>query len=224
MRIFIVALLLLAGPFHMASAQTVEEEIDRMLTAVGGREVWAAATGFTMSEILHADGLELPVYREYWVDFESPRIMERSTGRGFRKVQALNGDSGWTLRNGEMREWSAAQIAGWQSFWPGIPTRVFHLLASDDPSVEPRLRDGVIDIFINGERVVWIGTDVEGTPVVYGREDRHTDSHFLGRPLPYGDVTLWSEATEPGGDWRVVMIDYELLTEPHSVSFARPEH
>jgi len=222
MRIVIMGLLVLIAPMQAVSAQPVEQEVERMLEAVGGREVWANATGFTMVETLHAEGYELPIYREYWVDFESPRIMERATGRGLRQVQALNGNSGWTLNNGELRQWNDAEVAGWASFWPGIPTRVFHLLASDDPSVEPRLRDGVIDIFVDGVRAVWIGTDAGGTPVVYGREDRHTDSHFLGRPLQYGDVTLWSEASEPGGDWHVVMIDYALLTEPHGVTFAPP--
>ncbi len=222
MRYVILAIVLFFVPPGPIAANTVEEEVERLLEAVGGRAVWADATGFTMQEILYVEGRELPVYREYWVDFETPRIMERATGRGLRQVQALNGDGGWTLRDGELSEWSEEQIAGWRAFWPGIPTRVFHLLASDDPSVEARLRDGVIDIYVDGERVVWIGADAQGTPVVYGREERHGDSHFLGRALPYDDVVLWSEAIEPGGDWRVVMIDYELLTEPHSISFDPP--
>lgn len=203
-------------------AQQLEEEIEKMLEAVGGRDTWREAKGFTMSEILYTDQRDLPVIREYWVDFETPRIMEMSKANELRQTRALNGNTGWTLRNGERTEWNTEMVNGWRSFWPGIPTRIFHLLASDDPSVTPVWRDGVMDFYIDDRRVVWIATDEDGVPVAYGRNERHTDTHFLGKPLPYGDVTLWSEAIEPGGDWRVVMVDYVLLQVPHSVSFEPP--
>lgn len=209
-------------PLLHAQETEISVEIDKLLEAVGGRDVWSRAQGFTMTEILHSDQLELPVVRQYWVDFTSPRIMESAHGNGLRQTQALNVEEGWRIRNGEFTNWPAEQVAGWRSFWPGIPTRVFHLLAKNDPGVEARWRDGVIDIYIDEKRVVWIATDPEGTPVAYGREDRHTDTHFLGKPLDYGDVTLWSEAIEPGNDWRVVMVDYELLYEPHTQSFEAP--
>jgi len=226
MRYVFCALMLFftAIPLSANSGESVDvdTEIEKMLEAIGGRDIWANATGFAMSEILYTDQRELPVMRHYWIDFKSPRIMEKSEGRGMRQTRALNGDSGWTNRNGDSSIWDEATVAGWASFWPGIPTRVFHLLATNDPAVKPVWRDGVIDIFIDGARVVWIATDEAGTPVAYGREDRHTDTHFLGKPLKYGAVTLWSEAIEPGGDWRVVMVDYQLLSAPHTVSFEPP--
>ncbi|MEO1245303.1 MAG: hypothetical protein AAFX56_06405 [Pseudomonadota bacterium] len=213
-----VALFAAQAPLH-AQASKIEQEVDKLLAAVGGRDIWADAHGFTMSEILHSDQFELPVIRHYWVDFRSPRIMESTEGNGLRQTRALNVDRGWTVRDEEYSDWPDAQVAGWRSFWPGIPTRVFHLLATNDPGIHAEWRDGVIDIFVDDTRVVWIATDPEGTPVAYGREDRHTDTHLLGRPLQYGDVTLWSEAIEPGGDWRVVMVDYRLLNKPHTQSF-----
>lgn len=200
----------------------LQSEIDKMLEAVGGRDVWKSATGFTMSEILHTDQRELPVIREYWVDFETPRIMETAKAVGLRQTRALNGDSGWTMRDGAVTGWDAETVNGWRSFWPGIPTRIFHLLASDDPSVTVKWRDGVMDFFIEGQRVVWIATNEEGIPVAYGRDERHSDTHFLGKTLAYGDVNLWSVAIEPGEDWRVVMVDYKLLQEPHTISFEPP--
>ena len=226
MRYFCCAVMMVFTllPLRAISAERndADAEIEKMLEAIGGRDVWANAAGFTMSEILFTDQRELPVMRHYWVDFETPRIMEKAEGRGLRQTRALNVNAGWTMRNGELSDWDEATVAGWASFWPGIPTRVFHLLASNDPDVEAVWRDGVLDIFINGARVVWIATDEAGTPVAYGREDRHTDTHFLGKALDYGAVKLWSEAIEPGGDWRVVMVDYELLSAPHTVSFEAP--
>lgn len=227
MRVLTV-LILLAGfiaPLTKAVAAepAAAEEVEKMLTAMGGRDVWRDAQGFIMSEVLHTDQHETPFVRQYWVDFRSPRIMEQTIGNGLRQTRALNVDSGWTVRNGVLETWSDAQVSGWRSFWPGIPTRVFHLLANDDPAVDARWRDGVLDIFIDRQRAVWIAADEEGTPVAYGREERHSDTHFLGKALPYGNVTLWSEAIEPGGDWRVVMVDYQLLDQPHDVSFDPPQ-
>ena len=220
--VLIVILALNATAVAQERDDALQTEIDKMLEAVGGRDVWRNATGFTMSEILHTDQRELPIFREYWVDFETPRIMETSKSVGLRQTRALNGDKGWTMRDGEITEWELEAVNGWRSFWPGIPTRIFHLLASDDPSVSVAWRDGVMDFFIDGRRVVWIATNEQGTPVAYGREDRHSDTHFLGKTLPYGDVNWWSAAIEPGEDWRVVMIDYALLHEPHTVSFEPP--
>jgi len=222
LSVLFIALFITSSAMAQNDDHQLKSEIDKMLEAVGGKDTWRDATGFTMSEILYTDQRDLPVIREYWVDFKTPRIMETAKASGLTQAQALNGSAGWTDRNGEMTEWSSEQVTGWRSFWPGIPTRIFHLLASNDPSVTPVWRDGVMDFFIDGKRVVWIATDEEGTPVAYGRDDRHTDTHFLGKPLAYGDVTLWSEAIEPGGDWRVVMVDYVLLREPHSVSFEPP--
>ncbi|MEO1250834.1 MAG: hypothetical protein AAFW81_00630 [Pseudomonadota bacterium] len=225
--LFVFALMAVLAPSPGQTADRAADpataaEIQRMLDAVGGRDVWRRAHGFTMTEVLYTDQLETPVVREYWVDFRTPRIMEKAVGNGLRQTRALNREAGWTDRNGALEAWSDEEVAGWRSFWPGIPTRVFHLLASEDDSVEARWRDGVLDIYIDGEWAVWIANDEDGTPVAYGRDERHTDTHFLGKALPYGDVTLWSEAIEPGGDWRVVMVDYELLYEPHEVSFDQP--
>ncbi len=211
-----------SSAFAQEPSGQLQTEIDKMLEAVGGRDVWRDATGFTMSEILHSDQRELPILREYWVDFDTPRIMETAKAVGLRQTRALNRDTGWTSRDGSVTEWEAETVEGWKSFWPGIPTRIFHLLASDDPSLSVTWRDGVMDFTIDGQRVVWIATNEEGIPVAYGRENRHSDTHFLGKMLAYGDVNLWSEAIEPGDDWRVVMIDYTLLKKPHTISFEPP--
>ncbi len=223
-RLFVLFVLVAVNANAHAQEGTpqLKLEIEKMLEAVGGRDVWRDATGFTMSEILYTDQSDLPVIREYWVDFETPRILETARATGLRQTRALNDNTGWTQRDGQVSDWDAETINGWRSFWPGIPTRIFHLLASDDPSLTVAWRDGVMDFFIDGRRVVWIATNDAGTPVAYGREDRHSDTHFLGKSLPYGNVNLWSEAIEPGGDWRVVMVDYQLLQAPHTISFEAP--
>lgn len=210
---------------QVATSPEARDLVERILTSVGGREVWAGARGFRMLEILHAEGLPLPAIREYWVDFESPRIMERTQTANLVQLQALNGTSGWRVRNGELADWPPEMVAGFRSFWPGIPTRVFHLLASNDPSVRVEYLDGDrLDVFVDGEFAVWIAAAPDGRPVAYGRNESHTETHFLGRPESYGPVTLWSTAYEPGDSWRVVMVDYVLFPEgqEYPVSWAPP--
>ena len=205
------------------AGQSVDDQVERLLEQVGGRDVWAEATGFHMVEVLEDANLPLPAIREYWVDFERPRIMERTITSTLNQLQALNELEGWIVRDAETSTWSAEEVAGWRGFWPGIPTRVFHLLASDDPSVEVDLRDGNrLDIRVDGRFAVWIGLSDDGTPVAYGREESHTSTHFLGRMEEYGGVRLWTAAYEPGDMWKVTMVDYDLFDKVLPVSFGLP--
>ena len=211
-----------------ADNRSVEEEVSALLERVGGRDVWAEARGFHMVEIMNSAHFDLPAIREYWVDFETPRIMERTTTNHIRGLQALNQTEGWTLRandhgESELSQWDSDTVNGWRSFWPGIPTRVFHLLASNDASVEARaLFDHRLDIFIDGQFVVWIALDGSGKPIAYGRSESHVETHFLGAYQPYGPVELWSTAYEPGDQWSVTMVDYTLFTDDIPVSYEAP--
>jgi len=206
----------------------IEAEVEALLTQVGGRDVWAEARGFHMVEILHAARFDLPAIREYWVDFENPRIMEKTTTNSIHGLQALNRNQGWTLRAddggaGALTEWDAQTVQGWRSFWPGIPTRVFHLLASNDPTVEARaLHDHRLDIYVDGAFDVWIDIDANARPIAYGRSESHTETHFLGAYETYGPVELWSTAYEPGDEWAVTMVDYVLYTDEMPVSYGSP--
>ena len=129
----------------------------------------------------------------------------------------------WRVRDGVLNTWTRETVQAWSGFWPGIPTRVFHLLASNDSSVEARLRPGNrLDIFVNGAFAVWIATNEQGVPVAYGRDEAHPLTHFLGRMQPYGPVRLWSAAYEPGDWWHVVMVDYELFAGELPYSFDPP--
>ena len=214
-----------AGTVEAGAQESTERDVvERLLVQVGGADVWASARGFHMVEILHDESLPLPAVREYWVDFDEPRIMERTTTNSMEQLQALNRSEGWVLRNGELAEWTAETVAGWSGFWPGIPTRVFHLLASNDPSVEVTLREGNrLDVTVDGRFAVWIALDDDANPVAYGRDEAHTYTHFLGRMEQYGPVRLWATAYEPGDLWRVTMVDYELFEVDMPVSFAPPE-
>jgi len=229
-----IILFLLVFAFPAAAQQVdgrdVDTEVAALLEQIGGRDVWAEARGFHMVEILHAAHFDLPAIREYWVDFEQPRIMEKTTTNAIHGLQALNLDQGWTLRArdagaGMLTEWDAQAVTGWRSFWPGIPTRVFHLLASNDPSVEARaLHDHRLDIFVDGTFAVWIAMDANARPVAYGRSESHTETHFLGAYETYGPVELWSTAYEPGDEWAVTMVDYTLYTEEMPVSYDPPSN
>jgi hypothetical protein len=197
--------------------------VDALLEQVGGRAVWAAATGFHMVEVLEDGNLPLPAVREYWIDFRRARIMERTTTNSSVQLQALNESRGWMVRDGVRSEWTPEQVSGWRGFWPGIPTRVFHLLAARDPSIEVVLREGNrLDVEIDGRFVVWIALDDQGVPVAYGRDEAHTYTHFLGRMETYGPVRLWTAAYEPGDMWKVTMVDYDLFGGDLPVSFDPP--
>lgn len=154
--------------------------------------------------------------------------MERTTGNHIDVLQALNMDEGWIMRaSGSegpyLTEWDDDTVSGWRRFWPGIPTRVFHLLASNDPSVEARMNgESRIDIYVDGAFAVWIAIDGEGKPIAYGREESHVATHFLGAYYDYGPVRLWGTAYEQGDQWAVTMVDYHLIEDDMPMDYSAP--
>ncbi|WP_222983070.1 hypothetical protein [Flagellimonas meishanensis] len=190
-----------------------EEDIENLLNAVGGTKFWKDAKGFHMLEIAHYANLKLPLVREFWVDFQNPRILQKTYGNGANSTQALNIDNGWTITKGQLEVWDDEKVNNWKSFWPGIPTRIFHLLAIKDPHLSYLVKEDRIDFFIDNAFVVWISCDLNGNPVAYGRSNNHAETHFLGKIIKYGNLNLWDSAYEPGGQWWVQMIDYVLLND-----------
>ncbi len=198
------------------------ERIEKLMKAVGDENSWRTAKGFHMLEIANFNSLRLPLVRNFWIDFEQPRIKIISRSAEQNEQRALNVDYGWTLEDGHLKEWGENVVNGFKSFWPGIPTRIFHLIASEDPSLSYKLTNDRINFYLNGEFVVWIATDPDGNPVAYGRSDDHSETHFLGEMIEYGSVRLWKEARETGGQWSVIMVDYKLLEDLSNISYSLP--
>ncbi|MGX1929059.1 hypothetical protein [Flagellimonas sp. 2504JD4-2] len=200
-----------------------KQKIDSLLHFLGGEDIWAKARGFRMLEIATYSALEHHMVREFWVDFEQPRIKMQTKSIERRETVALNNDKGWTKdRDQQVTPWKENRVNGWRSFWPGIPTRIFSLLARKDASVTYKVYEDRIDFYVDGKFAVWIATSQNGCPVAYGREKEHTETHFLGKIVPYGPVNLWKDAYEPGGQWRFTMVDYELLSNFNKISFEKP--
>ncbi len=201
-----------------------KQKIDSLLKAVGGEEVWAKAKGFRMLEIAHYSKLKHPMVREFYVDFEKPRIKMQTKSIEKRELVALNLNTGWTKNEKEeIVKWKENQVNGWKSFWPGIPTRIFSMLAKKHHSVSYKVYPDRIDFYIDNIFAVWVATAKNGIPVAYGREKEHVETHFLGEVMAYGPVNLWRDAYEPGGQWQFTMVDYELLTDLSHVSFEPPK-
>lgn len=207
-------------------AQKRPEAVNKLMDALGGQDAWKDASGFYMLEIAHFDNLELPIVREFWIDFETPRIKIESRSNEVKTDRALNVDHGWTVDQDSIIQWNEQTVNGFRSFWLGIPARIFHLIASDDPSLSYKIHADRIEFHVDGSFAVWVACDPEGNPVAYGRSDNHAETHFLGRILDYGSVRLWSEAFEPGGLWRVEMVDFKLLSSEDllQVSYSTPRN
>ncbi len=98
----------------ISATQEKPEFIKKMLEAVGGIETWAAAAGFRMLEIAHFGGIKTPFVREYWVDFDQPRIKEFARGNMRLQTSVLNLNEGWTEKDQEINAWESDQVKGWQ--------------------------------------------------------------------------------------------------------------
>ncbi|WP_422861117.1 hypothetical protein [Flagellimonas sp. W118] len=200
------------------------ERIDKLMKAVGDENSWRMAKGFHMLEITNVSSHKLPLVRDFWIDFEQPRIKIITRSIGENNERVLNINNGWTLEGNTLTEWEEKTVNGFRSFWPGIPTRIFHLIASNDPSLSYDLNEDRIDFYVDGRFAVWIATDSNGNPVAYGRSNNHAETHFLGEMTDYGPIRLWKEAFEPGGEWSVLMVDYRLLKSLSDISYESQEN
>lgn len=229
-KTFILFTIILSVTLYRADSQEIvdskirDQKVEMLLNAVGGKEVWAAAGGFHMVEVAHYASLKHPLVREFWIDFNQPRIKIQSKSIERRQTTTLNVNSGWTMSDSEISVWDSARVAGWRSFWPGIPTRIFNLLARQHPSLSFKAFQNRFDFFIDGNFAVWISVNDQGIPVAYGRSvNKLNDAHFLGEMLEYGSVRLWRTAYEPGDQWNVEMVDYELLEDLSNIDYDAPD-
>ncbi len=200
----------------------MQDLVKQLMKAIGDKEVWKNAKGCYMLEIAHFGDIELPLIRNFWIDFDRPRIKIQTKGLEINNTRALNETAGWSIDSSGVKVWENEKVANFQSFWTSIPTRIFHLLAKNDSSLSYELDENRIEFYIDGKFVIWIALDDNGDPIACGRSNNPRKTHFLGKMTNYGNVRLWKEATEPGGEWNVVLVDYQLLNDMTKIQYSTP--
>lgn len=218
--LWLAASLLFAAPVAASADATVE----KMLTALGGRGVWAATTS-TMNDSQQNRAVDPAVVRALiWLDFAAPRFRIETRGPDFTTVRVIDGERSWRrLRDGKI-EAVPAELYAEEMLWYGAHVyRSIHRLAARDPKLSTRLgKDGRLEVFEDGKRLIWFKLDPRGEPYAFGQRDDDAGS-ICG---PWEFVTgglkhpIW--VSRPDGTWRANLKGLELNPKLGPALLARP--
>jgi hypothetical protein len=159
-----------------ASVTDAESRVDKLLTAMGGREAWAR-TRFVHVRARHRTSMGAMYQNEIWNDFSAPRVRIQAVVDGVTILRVLNGTSGWRSRGASRSPLTEAETETEQKWWETNVYRTFHRLAARDPNLTPRLVGNRLEILRpDGTRLNWFVLNGGGEPIQFGAgsDDRGT--------------------------------------------------
>jgi hypothetical protein len=227
LTVFICLLVLPWAARADTTAQTTaQSEVERMLTAVGGRAAWASVRN-TVNDSQQNRVAEPAVVRSViTMDFDRPRLRIDTSAPGLHLARAVDGDRHWRRsRTGELGPMTDEQLASERRFHAGHVYRTLHRLAKRDPALSVALgAGGRIEVFDQGgARIAWYLLDVRGEPYRHGAHDDDTGNVFGPWEHMQGGIRhpLW--VSSPDGTWRAMLKELRVNVVLDDATFAMPQ-
>ncbi len=231
-KLFFIVLLLLASSLTSAGGLDGEPRalarIDTMLASMGGRELWANARSvFTMERARHpkyGDG----IIASFWRDLEQPGEYGRYAHRKLDLTYIWNEKTGWVQRNGELRDYSEAELEERHYYWSREIYILFHQLAAGTRKLTVKsFGDDGFSLFDEaGDRIGDFRLTPEGDLYMwqqFGGEAPVT--YIYGPHKDFGELSFpdWGTATD--GSWGFYYLQVLPNEKPFSyhTSLARPK-
>ena len=221
------ALALSASAFAQQNALSAEQRLEGLLTAMGGREVWAKLPGVRVTAIHHTSEQRLPFKNVIWNDFQTPRFRVEATSAEMSRafVWQKNG-AAWAKReNGTSRLLNENESIEQGRWWESNPYRTLQRLAARDPELSVRLiePDRLAVFRRDGTRLCWFRLNQLNEPVAFSTWDSETGTIF--GPLKAADSGVrhpkWVASAD--GRWRVELLDFATVREKMNVETEQPK-
>lgn len=202
-------LALTAQPFSaFAKDPGAEALAEKMLTALGGRTLWAETTGTV--NVSQQNRLTEPttVRATITMDFTKPRFRIDTVAPDFTLVRVLDGERHWRkTREGKVEDVPAQTLTDDRNWYAAHVYRSIHRIAKRDPALTMRLgKDGRLEAAENGQTVVWFKLDPKGEPYAYGPGS--DDAGTICGPWDFAADGLkhpiWT--SRPDGTWRANIV------------------
>jgi hypothetical protein len=203
-----------------------EARVEQLLTAMGGRDVWASIRSMQNVATQYSTQVDEPYKNLIWNDFDSPRIRIEQSGPAMNRMRAFSDDKGWRVRDGEPSLLTAEEIAEERKFWEANVYRTLHRLARRDADLHARLTEnGRLEIVrADGVRLCWFDLNAKGEPYAFGTWDGDIGSVF--GPLieaAHGRIRVPAWGASSTGAWRYVIERIEVYEGAPPASFDPPE-
>lgn len=224
--ILISALFLLFGSGASASANPATTKMaDQMLVAIGGRTAWAELKNTINGSVQNRANEPTVVYAVITMDFQKPRFRIETTAQDLHLVRVINGDKSWRLRlSGNIEDVPESLMQDELRWYGAHLYRTIHRIAARDPAISLDIDDqGRLQIFADGERILWLRLDAKGEPYAFGAYSDETGS--LSGPWTFQQGAIhhptWTSSAD--GTWRASIRRLDLNVPLHEQMFVRPE-
>ena len=215
----------LTGPLAIAqSIQDGQPLVDRMLETLGGREAWASLRNTVNGSQQNRTVEPTVVYAVISMDFEQPRFRIETTARDIHLIRVVDGEDSWRLnRAGKIEALTADRVASEMQWYGAHLYRTIHRVAARDSSLTTRLGEGGrLEIFEEGERLMWLRLDARGEPYAFGFYADEVGS--LSGPWDVVKDGIhhprWVSSVD--GTWRAAVKALEFNVPLHESLFVRP--
>lgn len=197
---------------------------EELLAAMGGREAWAGVR-YVHVEAVHDDlAVRDPFTNRIWNDLTAFRARFEARNDRMDRRHAVDGDTGWRWREGEVHPLTPEQVAGQRRWWESNVYRTLHRIAVRDPALSFRA-PGPRRLEIlraDGTRLNWFILNQRGEPMVFGTGDSEAGSVF-GPLSSNGTIRYPRWGGRPDGDFRYEIVRLETAAAvPDGVSFTAP--
>ena len=225
--IFLLSSFLLIPTSTTAFAQSKSgaEVAQAVLDHLGGSAPWAQAQSARIMEVHISQWARLPYTHEVWIDFTAPRVLVRIRNQDMRQLRAMNGDSGWWIRGGNLTDYEPDFLKDEFKRWRASPYRILHLMALQEPTLDYQmLDDRTLQIALKGEPILRFALNENYQPIGFSKYNDNFETLTMLEPLEeFGEVRLWKEAHLPDAtQFRSLNLELELSPVPPAVSFSPP--
>ncbi len=214
-----------ASGVHAESApRSAEQEAERMLAVLGGRDAWAKArNSINVSQQNRAEDPAV-VVSTISLDFETMRFRIETVAPDFTVIRAVDGDTHWRKRRDGTIEGIPEDTLAEDRLWYGAHVyRSIHRLAARDPRLSVTLReDGRLQVLEDGKNLIWFRLDPRGEPYAFGQwEDEigsicgpwEAESAGIRHPV-------WTASSD--GAWRAMLKSLTVNATFAPELFAKP--
>jgi hypothetical protein len=159
-----------------------------------------------------------------WLDFTAPRFRIETRGPDFTTVRVIDGERSWRRQRDGKIEAVPPDLYAEEMLWYGAHVyRSIHRLAARDPKLSIGLgRDGRLEVFEDGKRLIWFKLDPRGEPFAFGTRDDDSGSVCGPWDFVVGGLKHPTWVSRPDGTWRANIKGLELNPKMGPELMSRP--
>jgi hypothetical protein len=197
--------------------------LEFFLNAMGGRDAWKGVKSVTVRATHYEPTLKEPYANAIFNDFTQPRVRFEAKSAEMDRQRAINGDTGWRIREGEHFHMTPKQFEEDRSWWEANIYRTIVRLSNDDPDLTPTaIGDRRLEIHRgDGKRLCWFELNAVGEPVRFGTYDNE-DGTVFGPLANAGAVKYPRWGVNSTGTFRYEVIEFLPSPDQPAASFDKP--